>query len=697
MVVRGPASFSLLWVARRAWSGVRPEHSINNLFTRTPYRVDLIDSLLTFVRGKPAHNSDPVPIWLLSAAASSSMGKGSGGGRGSGSGSGSGYYLKGGHALVSPSSTEPPILLQESSSIQTSPTLPTSSTLLYHRPKGLLNVGNTCYANAVLQCLLSTALSHALLDPDAGAIFRRYSSNPTLLEQGSGSVDSAELEYYNESDVGNNNDSNNMDDTNSSKSRRRRRPPATDKVLNEHRKWLTRELTVITQEYHMQVPEEAPKTLMDSLFTSFYPTHRNRVVDPGLITRHPHRLAPCLRPYQQEDAHEFLRGLLSTLTLHGQNKQLSSLFDGLLESSVTCQSCNRPSLTRDRYMDLSLDIDQPSITTLADALDHFTATETLRGDNQVYCTRCECKQNADKALRLATAPSILVCHLKRFAIDPHTGRLVRINKHIDVLQRLQIGPYMSKVNKARPPPYDLVAMLVHQGSTCDSGHYVAFVKHSGEWYMCNDSAVSKVDPATVYRQQAYILMYEVADMRSNHGYPSPHTKQRHYVPPQAQNLSSFMMCGIDDTLLGDFCCGSPFFGKHTRHRRRRDTARDDSTLEDSTTASGRHSPLMRATMKRSSSSGNLKERSHSTQHMRSSFVAPAGRPDHVLTKKWTPGELPPRHSSGRNTPTTTTTTTTKKKPKLFRATSKPMQQDHPPPRRRLHRRASSDNHLPPFE
>jgi Ubiquitin carboxyl-terminal hydrolase len=437
-------------------------------------------------------------------------------------------------------------------------------------PKGLSNVGNTCYANATLQCLLSTALTSALLDPKTVPILRRYSSNPNLLAMGSGSVASddedgddeeeeedgilrvvdshgvaseaaaaAAIAYSRKTKKSKNRKKsqttiNNCNGYSYGEDETKRKERETAK-LEENCKWLTAELTSITQDYMDESWSSrnlgaSRSSMIGAWLTSTSGTDRDQVrqpcfVNPGSITRHPDRLSKCLRPYQQEDAHEFLRALLSTLAMNGHNKQLSSLFDGLLESSVTCETCGRASLTRDRYMDLSLDIHNVDIATLDDALYEFTKTELLTEDNAVFCQKCRKKRSVTKGLRLATAPSILVCHLKRFAYDTY-GRLVRLHKRIGFPQRLEIGDFMSNLNKARPPPYELVGVLVHQGQTCASGHYLAFVKKNGEWFKCNDSEVTKVDEATVMMQQAYILMYEVAEMRENACFkPKPFKKE----------------------------------------------------------------------------------------------------------------------------------------------------------------------------
>lgn len=418
-----------------------------------------------------------------------------------------------------------------------------SSLSPHHVPKGLKNVGNTCYANAALQCLLSTALTHALLDPTQAVLFRRYSSNQNILAQGSGSVDSADADYEYESEIGltiDDDDAGNdgkvvpvspsEEEKEKKREERRRKKEAKrkekEKAENwETCRWLTGELTDITREYTTfrdppKKPEPPPSGLFGGFLTITGHTPQKerkeaKVVDPGTITRNVHKLSRTLRPYQQEDAHEFLRSLLSTLTMEGQNRQLSALFDGLLESSVTCQTCGYASLTRDRYMDLSLDIADSSISNLTDALRHFTKTETLDENNMVDCRKCQERQIVTKGLRLATAPTILVCHLKRFAWNMY-GQQIRLSKDVSFPLQLDIDKCMSKANRSTPPPYQLVGVLVHAGRSCDSGHYYSFVRSGDRWYKCNDATVTEVDVDVVLKQKAYMLIYEVAGMRQKH-------------------------------------------------------------------------------------------------------------------------------------------------------------------------------------
>ena len=399
------------------------------------------------------------------------------------------------------------------------------------RPKGMTNVGNSCYANAVLQCLMSTALTQALMDPSAAPVFREYSFNLDLLRKGSGSVD--------EDDMG----EEKVNDTSTKCSK-------TEKELEDKCIWLTRELQKLTLSYVTETSKmDMVPSLSDSLTSLFY-THEGPIINPESLTRHPHRISRCLRPYQQEDAHEFLRAMLGTLAMNGRNRETRSLFDGLLESSITCKSCGNKSLTRDRYMDLSLDIQDDKINSLEQAMAHFVQTETLNGANKVDCSGCKTKCTAKKTLRLATAPSILVCHLKRFSFNVFGG-LTKITKKVMFPETLEITDYMSNLNQSKPPPYELVAVLVHQGKTCERGHYVAFVKSEGEWFRCDDKDVQMVPVEKVMSQRAYILMYEVADMRENHGFPSPSGKN-------CDDASTGSHSSQQDLFLGlcgmDTCC-----------------------------------------------------------------------------------------------------------------------------------------------
>jgi hypothetical protein len=77
---------------------------------------------------------------------------------------------------------------------------------------------------------------------------------------------------------------------------------------------------------------------------------------------------------------------------------------------------------------------------------------------------------------------------------------------------------MSRDNRGKPPPYTLVAVLVHKGLSCDRGHYIAYVRKGKDWYLANDEVVTKVDVSEVLKAQAYVLVYEVEGMKEKHNF-----------------------------------------------------------------------------------------------------------------------------------------------------------------------------------
>ena len=200
------------------------------------------------------------------------------------------------------------------------------------RPSGFQNAGNTCFANSAIQCLLSSSV-----------LSKTLSANP-------------DLDF--------------------SSPLKRASPRKTELILAKSAtaKWLQSELLTLLQ---------------------FYSSSAS-ALDISSITRSVSRLSSCLRAGRQEDAHEFVRALLSSLTLDGFNKPLTALLSGTLVSAVTCTSCGTVSTTVDSFMDLSLDIAEESVETLESAMDKFTEVERLSEDNLVDCGNCKCRRVVTK-------------------------------------------------------------------------------------------------------------------------------------------------------------------------------------------------------------------------------------------------------------------------------------------------------------
>lgn len=110
----------------------------------------------------------------------------------------------------------------------------------------------------------------------------------------------------------------------------------------------------------------------------------------------------------------------------------------------------------------------------------------------------------------------MIIHLKRF--DNYQRKIRKFIKYDEYLNLSKI----TKDNLNENIQYKLCSMLIHKGSSIDSGHYYSFVRTSNnDWYIFNDHSVTKADRHNVLNQKPYLLFYEKLIERVKRPHKSP--------------------------------------------------------------------------------------------------------------------------------------------------------------------------------
>ncbi|KAM6959912.1 ubiquitin carboxyl-terminal hydrolase 12-like [Tautogolabrus adspersus] len=206
--------------------------------------------------------------------------------------------------------------------------------------------------------------------------------------------------------------------------------------------------------------------------------------------------------YEQRDAAEYFEKILCL-----SSPETSQLFKGELTHRTRCLECEHINDTRSGFWILPLTVEEScrQIYSVGKGLEAFFKGEKFCGDNKIYCTHCNKKQNAVFGCEVTQHPEILTLLLKRFSFDYKRRCHVKLHCKVEVPQTL----HMMRCE------YDLYALVDHFGDLT-GGHYTAQIKsfETQGWYHFNDDIVRGVTyplfgagDECLRSCTAYLLMY----------------------------------------------------------------------------------------------------------------------------------------------------------------------------------------------
>jgi ubiquitin carboxyl-terminal hydrolase 10 len=364
-----------------------------------------------------------------------------------------------------------------------------SDKIAFLEPRGLVNTGNMCYMNSVLQILVSCVPFHQFLDHVGRRAAHSFHGDMPLID--------AMIIFMREFNV--------IDAAASEDQLRLRLKPNEleqygEAFVPEFVYEMIRQLPRFRdmRRGHQQDAQEFLGFLLEELHEECdrAAKHLSKARGADGIDGHATNGASSDGEWL-EVGHKQKAAVTQSSGAIATESPISRIFGGKLRSEFKVPG-NKTSVTMEPYQPLQLDIGAPDVHNIIDALKGLTKPESIQGD---FNSARGPNVTATKQIFIETLPPVLILHLKRFHYDSLTGATQKIWKKVGYPLDLEIPREVFPAHRRNTltgqgglPKYRLMGVIYHHGKNASGGHYTVDVRRQDgrEWIRMDDTVIRRV-------------------------------------------------------------------------------------------------------------------------------------------------------------------------------------------------------------